>query len=197
MPLGAFKAALMGTAGATAAADVVLISTSTASNASAVSITSGLSSTYKEYIFGFYNIHARTDAQEPFGFQVSTDGGSSYGVAKTTQVFQSNHTEADDSADFQKQVTYNLGNGTGVQGIAWGNGSEADQSFAGLMHLWNPASTTYVKNFQARTNQNAYTDSVHGFFTAGYINTTSAVNAIQFTMNSGNFDGKIKLWGVK
>ena len=47
MPLGAFKAALMGTAGATAAADVVLLSSTTASNASAVSITSGLTSTYK------------------------------------------------------------------------------------------------------------------------------------------------------
>ena len=196
MPLGAFKAALMGTAGVSTA-DVVLLSTSTASNASAVSITSGLDSTYKEYIFGFYNIHARTDAQEPFGFQVSTDGGSSYGVAKTTQVFQSNHAEDDSDSDFQKQVTYNLGNGTGVQGIVWGLGNDADQSCAGLMHLWNPASTTYVKNFYVRTNNNHYANYANGFFTSGYINTTSAVDAIQFTMNSGNFDGKIKLWGVK
>jgi hypothetical protein len=197
MPLGAFKAALMGTAGATAAADVVLLSTSTASNASAVSITSGLDSTYKEYIFGFYNIHARTDNQEPFGFQVSVDGGSNYGVAKTTHVFQHNHAEDDSDTDFQKQTSYNLGNGTGVQGIAWSQGNGADENFAGLMHLWNPASTTYVKNFYVRTNNASFNNYVSGMFTAGYVNTTSAVNAIQFTMNSGNFDGKIKLWGVK
>jgi hypothetical protein len=34
-------------------------------------------------------------------------------------------------------------------------------------------------------------------FQAGYGNTTSAVNAIQFKMASGNIDGTIKLYGVK
>ena len=197
MPLGAFKAALMGTAGATAAADVVLISTSTASNASAVSITSGLTSTYKEYIFGFYNIHARTDAQEPFGFQVSTDGGSSYGVAKTVSVWQHNHAEDDSDTDMQIQSTYGQAQATAVQGIVFGLGNDADQNCAALMHLWNPASTTYVKNFYTRSANNHYANYANGIFVAGYVNTTSAVNAIQFTMNSGNFDGKIKMWGVK
>ena len=197
MPLGAFKAALMGTAGATAAADVVLISTSTASNASAVSITSGLTSTYKEYIFGFYNIHARTDAQEPFGFQVSTDGGSNYGVAKTVSVWQHNHAEDDSDTDMQIQSTYGQAQATAVQGIVFGLGNDADQSCAAIMHLFNPADTTYVKQFISRSNNNHYANYANGIFAAGYVNTTSAVNAIQFTMNSGNFDGKIKLWGVK
>jgi hypothetical protein len=36
------------------------------------------------------------------------------------------------------------------------------------------------------------------FFTAGYGNTTSAVNAIRFQMSSGNIDdGIIKMYGVK
>ena len=35
-------------------------------------------------------------------------------------------------------------------------------------------------------------------FSAGYGNTTSAVDAIQFKMDSGNMDsGKIKLFGIK
>ena len=35
------------------------------------------------------------------------------------------------------------------------------------------------------------------FFTAGYANTTSAVNAIQFKMNSGNVDaGDICMYGI-
>ena len=53
MPLGAFKAALMGTAGVSTA-DVVLLSTTTASNAATVSITSGIDSTYGQYIFKIY-----------------------------------------------------------------------------------------------------------------------------------------------
>ena len=33
---------------------------------------------------------------------------------------------------------------------------------------------------------------------AGYINTTNAINAIQFKMSSGNIDaGTIKLYGIK
>ena len=33
-------------------------------------------------------------------------------------------------------------------------------------------------------------------FTAGYINTTSAVDAIDFKMDSGKFDGTIKMYGL-
>jgi len=32
---------------------------------------------------------------------------------------------------------------------------------------------------------------------AGYGNTTSAINAVRFQMSSGNFDGTIKLYGLK
>jgi hypothetical protein len=42
-----------------------------------------------------------------------------------------------------------------------------------------------------------YTDYEYELFVAGYGNTTSAINALQFKMSSGNFDGIIKLYGVK
>jgi hypothetical protein len=35
---------------------------------------------------------------------------------------------------------------------AYGNGNGADESLAGSMSLFNPASTTYVKHFIANTN---------------------------------------------
>jgi hypothetical protein len=39
---------------------------------------------------------------------------------------------------------------------------------------------------------------IFDFYTAGYGNTTSAVNAIRFQMSSGNIDdGIIKMYGVK
>ena len=34
-------------------------------------------------------------------------------------------------------------------------------------------------------------------YAAGYMNTTSAIDEIQFKMSSGNFDGKIKMYGIK
>ena len=35
------------------------------------------------------------------------------------------------------------------------------------------------------------------FFVAGYINDTTAIDDINFKMSSGDFDGTIKMWGVK
>jgi hypothetical protein len=57
-----------------------------------------------------------------------------------------------------------------------------------------------VKNFYCRVNssfdQNGTSDPrTQDLFTAGYMNTTSAVNAVQFKMASGNFDGTIKMYG--
>jgi hypothetical protein len=40
-------------------------------------------------------------------------------------------------------------------------------------------------------------DKSRDCFTAGYINSTSAINAVQFKMQSGNIDsGVIKLYGI-
>ena len=70
----------------------------------------------------------------------------------------------------------------------------------GELHLFNPSSTTYVKHFTANTQRMDWSDDklyTNQYLTAGYFNTTSAIDAVQFKMASGNFDGKIKMWGVK
>ena len=64
-----------------------LISTSTASSSSTISFTSGIDSTYKEYVFNFIDIHPATNAAK-FSFVGSIDGGSNYGVATTTAMFE-------------------------------------------------------------------------------------------------------------
>ena len=54
-----------------------LISTQTASSSSTISFTSGIDSTYKEYIFKFYNIHPSGTADDiAFTFNGSADSGS-------------------------------------------------------------------------------------------------------------------------
>ena len=59
------------------------------------------------------------------------------------------------------------------------------------------SSTTFVKHFMSNVNNVAYVDRSFNNYSAGYGNTTSAVDAIQFKMSSGNLDaGSIKLYGI-
>ena len=195
MPLGAFKAALMGTAGVSTG-DVVLLSSQTASDSASLDFTSGITSTYGEYIFKFYNINSATDNVQ-LHFQCSTDGGSNYDETVTSSFFSAWHNEGDDQTGFAYQTSFDLAEETSYQRIAANQDSASDQSSAGELHLFNPASTTYVKHFYSHLTEYANSDYNNNDFAAGYFNTTSAVNAIQFKMSSGNFDGTIKMWGVK
>jgi hypothetical protein len=196
MPLGAFKAALMGTAGVSTA-DVVLLATATADGSSALEFTSGITSTYGEYIFGFYNLHPSADGHI-FQFQGSIDGGSNYNVATTTTMFKGRHREDDSEATLTYDTGQDKAQDTGVIPLSLGAANDNDSQTSGIFHLFNPASTTYVKHFTSRTMAFTDADICHDTFVAGYINSTSAVDAIKFVMASGNIDtGKIKMWGVK
>ena len=196
MPLGAFKAALMGTAGVSAGADVVLLHDQDYSDAASADITSGIDSTYGEYIFRFYNINAATDAAN-FTFQVNAAGGSGFNETITSSSFSSFHKEDDSAASLEYRTGYDLAEGTDYQIFSPQMGSGADESCAGELHLFNPASTTYVKHFLVRSMENRSDDYAWEMFVGGYINTTTAIDEISFKMASGNFDGTIKMWGVK
>jgi len=200
MPLGAFKAALMGTAGVSATGDVVLLSSQTASNSATISFTSGITSTYGEYIFRFYNINPATDGTD-FTFQVNAtdDPGGDYDVSAITSAsFYAEHREDDGgSPTVTYAATHDLAEAASFQILQWEIGNAADEGGAGELHLFNPASTTYVKHFYSRFSQSSVYDSAMDNFAAGYINDTTAVDDIQFKMAAGNFDGTIKMWGVK
>ena len=175
--------------------DLVFISKQTASSSASISFTSGIDSTYKEYVFYFNNIHPATDGTN-LGFNFSTDGGSNYNVAKTTTTFRAVHFENDSTAVLG-YFDQDLAQGTGDQRVGIGVGNDNDQSGCGYMHLFNPSSTTFVKHFTIVTNGALSSDASINFFTAGYGNTTSAIDAIRFQMESGNIDsGDILLYGV-
>ncbi len=63
---------------------LVFISRSTASSSSSVDITSGISSTYKEYIFILNNMHPETNDKH-FTFQVNANGESGFKEKSLTQ----------------------------------------------------------------------------------------------------------------
>ena len=172
-----------------------LISTQTASSSSTISFTSGIDSTYDSYVFKFYDIHAGTDNTD-FMFNASIDSGSNYNVVKTTTTFQAYHNEAGNDQALNYDTSDDLAQSTAFQQLLKNIGSDNDQSGAGTLTIFNPSSDTFVKHFIATGNSYNHNDYVTNTFTAGYFNTQSVINAIQFSMSSGNFDGVIKLYGV-
>ena len=173
----------------------------TASSSSTLSFVDGssdvvLDNTYKEYIFIFNNIHPSADGSQ-FLFNLSVDAGSNYNVTKTTTAFRSFHSEDDSATGLGYYTGGDLAQSTDFQRFADSLGNDNDQSLSGTFTLFNPSSTTFVKHFIANVNYSYDADYSLQYFMAGYGNTTSAINAIQFKMNSGNIDsGTITLYGI-
>jgi hypothetical protein len=185
-----------------AAESLTHIKTLTASSSSTLSFVDGssdvvLDNTYPIYLFKIINTHPATDGQK-ITFQGSTNTGSSYGVTATTTAFDAEHSEGDANS-FSYNTSSDLAQGTGFQPLSLNNiGNDNDQSASGELFLFNPSSTTFVKHFIYTGSSLNNGDYLSNDFVAGYFNTTSAIDAIQFKMESGNIDaGTIKLYGIK
>ena len=177
---------------------MTLLETQTASSSATLSFTSNIDSTYDEYVFKFYDIHPATD-QVDFQFNFSIDGGSNYNVTKTTTLFRARHTEGGAGAVLEYRTDQDLAQSTAFQQFSDNTDNDNDSCTSGQLSLFSPSSTVFVKHFIARSN-NVYDDgTVYSMdnYVAGYANTTSAVDAIQFKFSSGNIDaGVIKLYGI-
>ena len=173
-----------------------LISTQTASGSANLSFTSGIDSTYKEYVFKFINIHPASDNVN-FQFNLSVDGGSNYNVTKTTTTFFANGTESGSGAQLAYSAGGDLAQGTGYQNLNDTGGNGNDEALSGTLNLFDPSNTTFVKHFISRTDVYWSGNGNIDWYVGGYGNTTSTVNAIDFKMSSGNIDsGVIKLYGI-
>jgi hypothetical protein len=180
---------------AIATGNMVLLSSQTASNSASISFTTGINSTYKEYQFYCIDMHPRTDAVE-FQFNLSTNSGSNYNVTKTSSYFQAVHDEANTTTALAYIDAYDLAQSTSYQRLTTDNSSDADHACQGYLSLFNPSSTTYVKHFISNFNETNVSDFSKNVYVAGYGNTTSAVNAVNFQMSSGNMDGTILMYGI-
>jgi hypothetical protein len=177
--------------------NMVFISSQTASASASISFTTGIDSTYKEYQFYFVNMHPSINSH--FVFNLSTNGGSNYNVTKTTTSFGSGHRENGAETLFGYDTASDLAQSTSDQRISANGGIDTgnDESLSGSFQLFNPASTTYVKHFISNTQHYHGTTWSLNSFMAGYGNTTSAINAVQFKFVSGNIDaGKILMFGL-
>ena len=173
-----------------------LIETQTASSSSTISFTSGIDSTYDEYVFKFYDIHPATDGAN-LTFQSSTNTGSSYGVTATTTCFIARHHEDDSATALVYQTSDDEAQSTNFLRLSSGSGNDNDQSLVGTLQIFNPSSTTFVKHFICRNQYYNDSDICIDWYMAGYFNTTSAVDALQFKFSTGNIDaGDICLYGI-
>ena len=177
--------------------NITLISSQTASASATISFTTGITSTYKAYKFVFINMHPSVDNSE-FQFNMSTDSGSNYNVTKTGTFFRAFHNEDDGATAFGYLAANDTTQTTDFATLSLNTGNDNDHSCSGYLELFNPSSTTYVKHWISRISDVTGSDIQGERFTAGYGNTTSAVNAIQFKFDTGNIDdGKIYLYGIK
>ena len=157
-----------------------------------------LDSTYKEYVFKFVGIHPATDGVD-FTFQGSTDTGSSYGVTTTHNYFNAYHSESGTSSGPQYEAASDIASGTGEIELIREEKLSADNDHCGYgeLYLFEPSSTTFTKHYIARTQANHNANYSMDSYIAGYFNTTSAIDAVRFSVNSGNIDsGVIKLYGI-
>ena len=182
--------------------DMVFIKKLTASSSANLSFVNGssdvvLDNTYKEYLFIFNNIHPQNDGGY-FYVNFSADTGSNYNVTKTTSTFKARHGEDGSGGALSYVAGTDLTQSTGNQPIALdGVGNANDESISGTLHLFNPSSTTFIKHFFITSNTDIGNANCVTSFVAGYCNTTSAIDAVQFVQQSGNLDaGTITLYGI-
>ena len=179
-----------------ASGSLQLISSQTASGSANISFTSGITSTYKEYLFSFHNIHPATDGAK-FGFQFNASGESGFNETLTTTYWRSYNNEAADSAGTGYVTSEDQGNGTSFTILDGGVGADADQCTAGHVKLFDPSNTSHIKHFIVRGTHYDVNYFVADVFVGGYVNTTAAITEVQFKFASGNIDaGTINMYGV-
>ena len=180
-----------------------LIKSLTASSSSSLDFVDGTSdvvmdNTYPVYEFHFVNMHPETDSVS-FSFQVNAtdDAGGDYDTSTIQSTyFAARHYENDAAAALDYNTGFDKALGTTYQ-VLGEAGNDNDQSISGVLALYDPSSTTYVKHFTVSTNFSHPGDITRNSFIAGYINDTTAIDEISFKFSSGNIDaGTIKMFGV-
>ena len=173
-----------------------LIATATASSSATLSFTSGIDSTYDVYEFRFENMHPTYD-DVGFEFQVNASGQSGFNETITSTMIRTYHNESDSAANVDYLSSHDQAQGTAYQTLSHQIGSLNDECTSGILTLYNPSSATYVKHFTARFNGLTHHEYSMERHVAGYINTTAAIDEINFKFSSGSIQlGQIKMYGI-
>tara|TARA_B100000780_G_C21065119_1_gene428260 strand:+ start:19 stop:624 length:606 start_codon:yes stop_codon:yes gene_type:complete len=177
---------------------LVLIKTlNVTSSTSSVNFIHGSSSvvfndTYDEYIIKMTNIHPSNDGVN-FSYDFGT-GGAATGATKTTTAWGTAN-----EGTFAYDGGKDLAQASGIIKLdpQGDTGNDAAQCGAGFLHIFNPGSGSVVKNFYTRFTNDQSGNYTMDHFTAGYVNTTTALSGVSFEFSAGTLDNAIiKLYGV-
>jgi len=171
-----------------------LITTNTSTSTSLFSFTSDIDSTYDLYMFTMINLQPLTNSTD-IELQFSTNAGVGYGVSKTTNLWYAINDEGGGTGSIAINDGMSLDNSTSPQKIAYGVGN-TDQTSSGILYLYSPSDTTYIKHWYLTTNFYRADDNSQQFFVGGYCSTGSAINALKIYAQSGNIKGTIKMYGI-
>jgi len=175
----------------------------TASGSATLDFLNGASSvvfdgTYKKYLFTFKDIHLATNGQY-LSFQVDIGTSTTYDIGVTSSIFKAYHKEDGTSSALGYEAGNDQGQGTDFQKISSDLISDNDASISGILEIYDPANTTFTKQWMARTNTMVdgsppYSEERN---CAGFFNTTYALTRVRFKSTSGNIDaGDICLYGI-
>ena len=193
---------------------------------SSLAITSGLDDTYDSYEFHCYNLVTGTAWDGKFGFQFNAAGASGFNEVITSSHNTINRNEGGTSHNWSYTNAWDVGSANEnitdqsnqqlYQAVNRGQYSDTsgndgytpdptdylvpDGTSCGVIRLYNPASTTYVKYFTADfATMGGVKSAVHTFhsFVGGYVNTTAALDEISFKYHNGTWgSGVIYMYGV-
>jgi len=179
------------------AKSMILLSTFTSDGSDdTATFASSIDSTYKEYVFKYIDIHPQTKSNFQVGFR---DGSTAYDATKTTTFFTAHHAEDDSPASLSYSTGNDLAQSTGFHSIVFEANTDNDNSVSGILHLYDPSSTTFIKHFFSVCNSASDDggDLSVNAYTAGYCNVTAAIDGVQFKFASGQIQGGvIKMYGV-
>lgn len=162
------------------ALNLVLIQTQNPSSVASVTFTTGITTTYNNYILYFSNILAATNAVT-MELQWSTNGGSSYIATGYLS-----------GIDYAAYTTSLSGNINATTYVYLNNTTSSTVPFDGKLNLLEMTSSKFpIVNGLANRSDGFV------FFCGSTYNTNAIVNAMKIVMSSGNVAaGKISLYGV-
>ena len=178
---------------------IVLIESQTCSGESSVEFTTGITTAYKALMFSFLSMRTSDDSYSHLQFQVSDDGGSSYGKLATTGFWRDYTNSAGNSYGPGQDNTVTQYNSTNFISLAEGMGGDTNEAAFGDVLIFNASGTTYTKGFSAAVGMlNSGSTSIKHGYTGGWLDTTDDIDAVKWQYSSGNLaGGTIKLYGFK
>jgi hypothetical protein len=182
-----------------AVGSMVLLASATASNSASIDFTSGIDSTYDEYVILFNNVVPATNGAQLY-MRVSTNNGSSWESGGTDYGYTSTGLNSVGTA---VSIASNGAAWMQIAGTStadFGLGNAAGRSSRGRVEISLPSSSSINKKLGWKTGWSSEggTNYLYTLSGEGEYRATTAINGIRFLMSSGNItSGSFYLYGVK